>query len=465
MQVAGSGRQVLDGAAVHAWAVSASDALARLAPRIDALNVFPVADDDTGTNVALTVAAGRDALARSRPAGGAQAVDVLARGALAAARGSSGVILGAWFTGLAEGLAAATGIDRADPGARDLVAALSVAARTATAAVERPSPGTMLDTAHQVARQVQDDALDQVLPGAVDAARRALVDTSRRHPVLRAAGVVDAGACALLVLLEALAAVLAERSGAGLGDWVPVARPHEHDDAGGGAYEVMAALGPHADADAVRTALGQRGDAVAVVGGPDGWRTHVHTDTVPQVLELLAAHELVQAVVRAVHGPHQPSAVVVTSEVGHAAWFAAAGAAVLLPGAVTDAALPGVVHQVAGPGAVVLATEVRIAAAAQALTDDPVSTAVACAAVAAGAPSAQVVRAALARLRRAQADDDDQLPAALASLLDDRVDVLTAAPASGAEPSALTDLVAGRDIDLVLLAPGGVGRGWLLGAE
>uniref|UniRef100_UPI001B354848 hypothetical protein n=1 Tax=Cellulomonas citrea TaxID=1909423 RepID=UPI001B354848 len=114
---------------------------------------------------------------------------------------------------------------------------------------------------------------------------------------------------------------------------------------------------------------------------------------------------------------------------------------------------------------VVLATDARLAAAAQALTDDPVSTAVACAAAAAGGPSVQVVHAALARVRRARVDDDDQLPAALAALLDDRVDVLTAAPASGAEPSVLTDLVAGRDIDLVLLAPGGVGRGWLLGAE
>ncbi|MBU4336374.1 MAG: hypothetical protein KJ548_07355, partial [Actinobacteria bacterium] len=101
-----------------------------------------------------------------------------------------------------------------------------------------------------------------------------------------------------------------------------------------------------------------------------------------------------------------------------------------------------------------------------ALTGDPLSAAVAAAAAAGGAQSADPgVRAALARLRRTTAADDAGLPAALDLLLDDGVEVLTAVPAVGADPTALRSLLDGYDVDVVVLAPDGTGTGWVLGAE
>lgn len=470
MQVAGTGPQALDGRSLHVWAIAAAGALERVAPRIDALNVFPVADGDTGTNTSLTFAAGLAALDRVRPVSAVEAADVLARGALAAARGSSGVILGAWLTGFAAGLASGASPGRhaggGGPGAPELVGALRTAALTARAAVERPSPGTVLDIADQVAQEAGGEPLDRVLPAAVAAAREGLAATSERHPVLRAAGVVDAGACALLVVLESLAAVLAGGSAGSVGDWVPGGSPRAREEPVGGAFEVMGMLDVSADATTVRSLLGHLGDALAVVGDRDGWRTHVHTDVPAAVLDVLGGHRLAHAVVRAVHGPYQPAAVVVTRDVQQAVWFAAAGTAAVLPGAAVDDGIVGVVHEIAGGHAVVLATEPGLQSAVRALTGDPLSAAVAAAAAAGGAQSADPgVRAALARLRRTTAADDAGLPAALDLLLDDGVEVLTAVPAVGADPTALRSLLDGYDLDVVVLAPDGTGTGWVLGAE
>ncbi|MBU4215636.1 MAG: DAK2 domain-containing protein [Actinobacteria bacterium] len=468
MQVVGTGPQVLDGTILHAWAVAATQALARVAPRIDSLNVFPVADGDTGTNTSLTFAAGLAALETSRPVSGAEAADVLARGALAAARGSSGVILGAWLTGLAAGLAPAAGQAGAatQPGAHELVGALRTAALAARTAVERPSGGTVLDVAAQVADEACGTGLDHVLPAAVAAARRGLRATSERHPVLRAAGVVDAGACALLVVLEALAAVLAGGPVQAVGDWVPGGPPRAHEEPVGGAFEVMAQLGVAADAAAVRSQLASLGDAVAVVGDRDGWRTHVHTDGPGTVLDLLGGHRLAHAVVRAVHGPHHPAAVVVTQDVQQAVWFAAAGTAAVVPGPTVGDGFADVVHEVAGPDAAVLATDPGLQLTVRALTGDPLAAAVAAAAASGGALlSGAGVPAALARVRRVAVADDAGLPAALADLLDGGVEVLTAVPAAGADPGALRRLVVGHDIDVVVLPPTGSGAGWVLGAE
>ncbi len=207
------------------WLDRAVPALEAARERIDAVNVFPVPDGDTGTNVLLTVRGAADEVAalpggaRSTAVGAAQVAPgtapgadgaallrALARGALLSARGNSGVILSRYLGGLA---AAASG---------SLAAALAAAAEAARSAVPEPEDGTVLTVAAVVAAAAADVAARgagdaDVLDAGVAAGRADLARISAAHPVLRSARVVDAGACALLVLLDALAGALAGRPG------------------------------------------------------------------------------------------------------------------------------------------------------------------------------------------------------------------------------------------------------------
>ncbi|WP_158609680.1 DAK2 domain-containing protein [Cellulomonas triticagri] len=197
-----------DGATARAWLAGAVPALEAARERIDAVNVFPVPDGDTGTNVLLTTRGAAEALAAADPgADDAEVWAALSRGALLAARGNSGVILSRYVGGLAEAVG------------RPAVEALRHAATAAREAVHQPEDGTVLTVAAVVARAAYDaDArgLDDagVLAAAAQEARRDLAAISAGHPVLRSARVVDAGACALIVLLDALAAALAGEDGA-----------------------------------------------------------------------------------------------------------------------------------------------------------------------------------------------------------------------------------------------------------
>lgn len=207
------------------WLDRAVPALEAARERIDAVNVFPVPDGDTGTNVLLTVRGAADEVAAlpggagsttgavagatpgtTQDADGAAVLRALARGALLSARGNSGVILSRYLGGLA---AAASGA---------LAPALATAAEAARSAVPEPEDGTVLTVAAVVAGAASEAAARgagdaDVLDAGVAAGRADLARISAAHPVLRSARVVDAGACALLVLLDALAGALAGRPG------------------------------------------------------------------------------------------------------------------------------------------------------------------------------------------------------------------------------------------------------------
>lgn len=300
------------------WLDRAVPALAAARERIDAVNVFPVPDGDTGTNVLLTVRGAADEVA-ALPAGddgatddGATVLRALARGALLSARGNSGVILSRYLGGLA---GAASGA---------LPDALAAAAAAARSAVPEPEDGTVLTVAaavadaagHAAARGAGDAA---ALDAGVAAGRADLGRISAAHPVLRSARVVDAGACALLVLLDALAAALAgrpapvdvgwldEHDAAGDPAGEPAAStgagPAGSGDGGAGGYEVVALLradagdgeGPAADAIAERVArdlaaaLPAVGEAVAVVAGDGLVTAHVHAHAPAEVVTVLTA--------------------------------------------------------------------------------------------------------------------------------------------------------------------------------
>ncbi|MEZ0449578.1 DAK2 domain-containing protein, partial [Cellulomonas sp. ICMP 17802] len=340
---------LLEAAAVRAWAGAARAALAEARDRIDAVNVFPVADSDTGTNVLLTVEGGLGAVELLAP--DAAAPDVaraFARGSLLAARGNSGVIVSQYLTGFARGLPAGAG-------AREVAHCLVVAARAAREATVEPQEGTVLTLAAVVGRSATTAAdagadLPTVLAEAVAEALRGLGRISAAHPVLRAAHVLDAGACALLVVLDALARSVADERPVRVPlDWLPTAAAHHTSaEPTGGAFEVMLLVsddGPRptvpVDTGAeLRRRMGAVGDSVAVVGGDGWWHVHVHTDHPAEAIAGAALGRREQVLVRLLAGAHAGGSalhggpdgrerwgvVVCTAAPGLAAWYAAAGA-------------------------------------------------------------------------------------------------------------------------------------------
>lgn len=324
-----------DGAVLRAWMASAVPALEGARERIDAVNVFPVADGDTGTNVLLTLRGAADEVAGlDSDASGAEVWRAMARGALLAARGNSGMIVSRYLGGLAE----ASG--------NGLPAALERAATAAREAVHQPEDGTVLTVAAVVAGAAREAttrglADAEALVAGADAGRTDLARISAAHPVLRSARVVDAGACALLVLLDALAGALAARSGPVDLEWLAEQAPDAADTPtsalADGMFEVMAVLhsGPGTpDPDDLGAALAAVGESIAVVDA-DGLRTaHLHTADPAAALRLLCGPrgEADTATVRQLVGT--PRALVACiSEPALAAPLALLGAVVLvLPG-------------------------------------------------------------------------------------------------------------------------------------
>ena len=341
--------QRLDGTDVRAWAHAATAALGVARGRIDALNVFPVADSDTGTNVFLTVSGGADAVAALEGPAGADAVArVFASGALLSARGNSGVIVSQYLEGLAGALPPSAG-------PADLARALAVAGQEALGAVADPQEGTVLTLARVVADSALHAAgsgadLAGVLAAVSTQAHTALAQISAQHPVLAAAHVVDAGACALLVLLDALRDVVA-RDGAPADaesdlSWLPepidLVATHVAPE-GGGAFEVMLLVrtsgGPGDRADlgpTLLTSMQALGDSVAVVGAGGVWQVHVHTDHPGRAVEAAAVGAREQVVVRLLGArltggaPHELGVVACTGSPDLGAAHALAGAVTLV---------------------------------------------------------------------------------------------------------------------------------------
>ena len=205
----------LHAAAVRAWAEASLAALGEERAAIDALNVFPVPDGDTGTNMFLTVESAcagidevfDDAEARAARPGTSDVATAMARGALLGARGNSGVILAQIVRGVAGVLGSATDRDVLTP---EIVArALRAASDEAYAAVSRPVEGTILTVARAAAESAEQaeaagDGLVAVIETAVTRAHEALALTTEQLPALRDAGVVDAGGQGLVVVYDAL---------------------------------------------------------------------------------------------------------------------------------------------------------------------------------------------------------------------------------------------------------------------
>jgi DAK2 domain fusion protein YloV len=292
---------------------AAYDELERRRSEVNDLNVFPVADGDTGDNMALTMRAVLDELDRinGQPLdefGRTEFVSALARAALLGARGNSGVILSQIVRGAAEELASRPG-ELVDPIL--VAAAFARAADAAYDSVRDPAEGTMLTTvramAHQMAHDLahlettrlepgataeeQDALLAEVLERALTAAQEAVERGPEQLPVLREAGVVDAGAYGLTVIVAGVVASLRGESEPSL--------PHQATPAGTDSLHLphhesssyryctnFAVTGEELAGQSFVPELERIGDSVLVVGDERTLRVHVHTDDPESALSL-----------------------------------------------------------------------------------------------------------------------------------------------------------------------------------
>ena len=194
----------MDGAAFGRMIVSASAAIELKKQKINELNVFPVPDGDTGTNMSMTLAAAAQDLKKRSPDSLTKAADMTASALLRGARGNSGVILSLLFRGFSKSLKG-----KLEASGKDFADALTAGVEAAYKAVMKPAEGTILtvsrltaDAARELA--AQDANLESVLAGSIETAKVALENTVNQNPVLKKAGVVDAGGMGFLVILEGM---------------------------------------------------------------------------------------------------------------------------------------------------------------------------------------------------------------------------------------------------------------------
>jgi len=282
-----------DGATLKGMFSLATACLEKSAAAINALNVFPVPDGDTGTNMLLTMRATMDEACRYSGSSAGGVLQAMAKGAMMGARGNSGVILAQFWRGLASRLDKLESIT-----GPDLAAGLVEGAAWAYKGVSRPAEGTMLTVLREVALAAQQAASQEQgdLSSLLDAATRAAADTVKRTPsmlpVLREAGVVDAGGQGVFVLLDgALHYLMGEREARqydGMGSvdshWLQASAGSAGDGHFGYCTELV--LRPRGDVplSAIQDRLVAMGESVLVVGDPDLVRVHVHTSDPGAVL-------------------------------------------------------------------------------------------------------------------------------------------------------------------------------------
>ena len=267
--------------------------------RIDDLNVYPVPDGDTGTNLTLTVRAIADALSSADPADRPKLAHAVSRAALMGARGNSGVILSQIVRGVADVLGSSTnGIDPA------LTArALRGASDAAYRAVRRPVEGTMLSVIRELAeeaerRAAQAEPLGEMLVDLVRHGEEAVARTPEQLDVLREAGVVDAGGAGLVELLRGLAgAVSGEPLPAAPAAVAPSGVDAIHLEPSRYRYcTVFVVEGDALDRDGLEARLEALGDSLVVVGDETALKVHVHTDDPGSALSLGTAAGTIEGV-------------------------------------------------------------------------------------------------------------------------------------------------------------------------
>ena len=257
---------------------------------INDLNVFPVPDGDTGTNMSLTIQTAAAELKKCEPATVGEAAKITASALLRGARGNSGVILSLLFRGLSKSV---KGLEEMD--GVQLAAAMSEGVTTAYGAVMKPAEGTVLTVSRLAAARAEEAAQEQncaeyVLAEAIATGYETLAETTEMNPVPKKAGVVDAGGKGYLIILEGMLSSLR-------GEPMPeVEEEPEHDKADFAAIGdeditfafdtvfIVRKNDPNVDLAPFRAYLDSIGDSLVIGEDDESFKVHVHTNTPGEAL-------------------------------------------------------------------------------------------------------------------------------------------------------------------------------------
>ena len=281
-------RESIDGASFAQAMIHAAASLNLQKQQINELNVFPVPDGDTGTNMSLTLGTAAAELRKKQPRTVGEAAATNASALLRGARGNSGVILSLLFRGFAKAVKDKDTID-----GRDLAIALDFGVAAAYKAVMKPAEGTILTVsrltaarAADAARQTPNDP-EAVLEAAIAEGQLALEHTTEMNPVLKKAGVVDAGGKGFLVILQGM---LDSLRGVPMpeGDSEGEAKAESKTDYAAIAAEeitftfdtvfIVRKTSPHKGLEAFEAYLNSIGDSLVIGEDDDCFKVHVHTD-------------------------------------------------------------------------------------------------------------------------------------------------------------------------------------------
>ena len=278
-------RQTIDAAAFQQMVIHAAAAISVEKQQVNDLNVFPVPDGDTGTNMSLTIAAAAGEMKKKSYDTVGQAAQATASALLRGARGNSGVILSLLFRGFAKAIK-----DRETMDGRDLAIALDFGVAAAYKAVMKPAEGTILTVSRLAAARAagcapEDSSVERVLAAAIEEGQAALADTVNQNPVLKKAGVVDAGGKGFLIILQGMLDQLQGKPMPELSEEEP---EEEKADFGAlSAEEITFAFdtvfivrkpSPHVNLEPFRTYLNGIGDSLVIGEDDEAFKVHVHTN-------------------------------------------------------------------------------------------------------------------------------------------------------------------------------------------
>jgi len=266
---------------------------------VNRLNVFPVPDGDTGTNMLLTLQSAVEDIKESNAAEVSKIAKLASHGSLMGARGNSGVILSQIFRGFARAVEGKSSLSPAE-----LATAFEEAANAAYRAVNKPTEGTILTVAREAGRSAAaaasgpDSTVPAVIAAAAAGARAAVLKTPSQLQILRDAGVVDAGGFGLQIILEGMLKTVeeSESSLAALAASRPVASPAasqvavELPEGGWGYCTEFLIEGSNLDLDRIKNQIEALGNSVLVVGEPELVKVHVHTDEPTRVITLAGGY-------------------------------------------------------------------------------------------------------------------------------------------------------------------------------
>ena len=265
---------------------------------VNRLNVFPVPDGDTGTNMLLTLQSAVEDVKESNAAEVSKIAKLASHGSLMGARGNSGVILSQIFRGFARAVEGKSSLTPAE-----LAAAFEEAANAAYRAVNKPTEGTILTVAREAGRaaataaSTPDATVPRVIAGAAAGARAAVQKTPSQLQILRDAGVVDAGGFGLQLILEGMLKSVEESDPAfaALAESkkpvIPAAQVALDLPEGGWGYCTEFLIeGENLDTELIRGQIEALGNSVLVVGEPELVKVHVHTDDPTRVINLAGGY-------------------------------------------------------------------------------------------------------------------------------------------------------------------------------